>query len=147
MSSHVIAIDIDVYSAFVVIFNILCLEVAYDSMRLFYWYLHYIYDIILYLCIMYYTVCYLTGIFYAVVRQISMLSIDNKISVFCIEDGLSSSNCGGVGGRLFYREEFPTDLSAGVRAVKERHKGTLQFSIRWMRAHHHVSRYLGLDYV
>ena len=36
-SSHVIAIDIDVYSAFAVIFNILilCLEVACDSMRLF----------------------------------------------------------------------------------------------------------------
>ena len=29
MSSHVIGIDIDVYSAFAVIFNILCLEVAY----------------------------------------------------------------------------------------------------------------------
>ena len=87
MSSHVTAIDIDVYSAFAVIFNILCLQVAYDSMRLFHWYLHYIYDlsfIILYLCIMCYTVCYLTGIFYAVVRQISMLFIDNKISVFCI---------------------------------------------------------------
>ena len=52
-------------------------------MRLFHWYLHYIYDLILYLCIMYYTVCYLTGIFYAVVRQISMLFIHNKISVFC----------------------------------------------------------------
>ena len=39
MSSHVTGIDIDVYSAFAVIFNILCLEVAYDSMRLFYWYL------------------------------------------------------------------------------------------------------------
>ena len=84
MSSHVIGIDVDVYSAFAVIFNILCLEVAYDSMtmRLFYWYLHYIYDLILYLCIMYYTVCYLAGIFYAVVRQISVLFIDNKISVF-----------------------------------------------------------------
>ena len=35
MSSHVIAIHIDVYSAFAAIFNILCLEVAYDSMRLF----------------------------------------------------------------------------------------------------------------
>ena len=35
MSSHVIAIDIDVYSVFAVIFNILCFEVAYDSMRLF----------------------------------------------------------------------------------------------------------------
>ena len=51
MSSHVIAIDIYVYSVFAVIFNILCLEVAYDSMRLFYWYLHCIYDLILYLCI------------------------------------------------------------------------------------------------
>ena len=50
MSSHVIGIDIDVYSAFAVIFNILCLEVAYDSMRLFYWCLQYIYDLILYLC-------------------------------------------------------------------------------------------------
>ena len=40
MSSHVIGID--VYSPFAVIFNILCVEVAYDSMRLFYWYLHYI---------------------------------------------------------------------------------------------------------
>ena len=68
----------------IIIIIILCLEVAYDSMRLFHFYLHYIYDLILYLCIMYYSVCYLTGIFYAVVRQISMLFIDNKISVFCI---------------------------------------------------------------
>ena len=30
------------------------------------------------------TLCYFTGIFYAVVRQISMLFIDNKDSVFCI---------------------------------------------------------------
>ena len=51
-----------------------------------YWYLHYIYDLVLMLYIMYYTVCYLTGIFYAVVRQISMLFRDNKISVFCIID-------------------------------------------------------------
>ena len=50
MYSHVIAIDSDVYSAFAVIFSILCLEVAYDSMRLFYWHLHYVYDLILYLC-------------------------------------------------------------------------------------------------
>ena len=70
---HKTAIDIDVYSVFAVIFNILCLEVAYDSMRLFHWYLHYISDLILYLCIMYYTVCYLPGIFYAVVRQISVI--------------------------------------------------------------------------
>ena len=34
MSSHVIAVDVDVYSAFAVIFNLLCLEVAYDSMIL-----------------------------------------------------------------------------------------------------------------
>ena len=33
---------------------------------------------------MYYSVCYFTCIFYAVVRQISMLFIDNKDSVFCI---------------------------------------------------------------
>ena len=32
----------------------------------------------------YYTVCYFTCTFYAVVRQISMLFIDNKDSVFCI---------------------------------------------------------------
>ena len=85
MSSHVIGIDIDVYSDFAVIFSILCLEVAYDSMRLFYWYLPYICDLILYLCSMYYTVWYLTGIFYAVIGQISMLFIGNKISVFCSE--------------------------------------------------------------
>ena len=40
------------------------------------------------LCILmfvyYYTVCYFTCIFYAVVRQMSMLFIDNKDSVFCI---------------------------------------------------------------
>ena len=37
LSVHVFSCDIDVYSAFAVIFNILilCLEVAYDSMRLF----------------------------------------------------------------------------------------------------------------
>ena len=36
------------------------------------------------LMFMYYTVCYFTGIFYAVVWQISMLFIDNRDSVFCI---------------------------------------------------------------
>ena len=30
--------------------------------------------------------CYLPGIFYAVIRKISMLFIDNKISVFCIPE-------------------------------------------------------------
>ena len=35
---------------------------------------------------MYYTVCYFTGILYAVVRQISMLFIDNKDSVFCLQN-------------------------------------------------------------
>ena len=33
---------------------------------------------------MYYTVCYLTDILYAVIRQISMLFIRNKDPVFCI---------------------------------------------------------------
>ena len=33
----------------------------------------------------YYTVCYFTCIFYAVVRQISILFIDNTDSVFCIK--------------------------------------------------------------
>ena len=50
MSSHVIATEINVYSVFAVIFDILCLEIGYDSMRLFYWHLHYNYDLILYLC-------------------------------------------------------------------------------------------------
>ena len=36
MSSHVIGIDIDVYSAFAVIFNILCLEVAWNGGRIFF---------------------------------------------------------------------------------------------------------------
>ena len=43
-----------------------------------------------YLCFMYYTVCYFTGIFYAVVRQISMLFIDNKDSVHGVTFSLSS---------------------------------------------------------
>ena len=33
--------------------------------------------------LMFYTLCVFIGIFYAVVRQISMLFIDNKDSVFC----------------------------------------------------------------
>ena len=32
----------------------------------------------------YYTVCYFTCICYAVVRQVSVLFIDNKYSVFCM---------------------------------------------------------------
>ena len=36
------------------------------------------------LMFMYYTVCYFTGLFYAIVRQISVLFIDNKDSVFCL---------------------------------------------------------------
>ena len=32
----------------------------------------------------FYTVCYFTGIFYAVERQISMLFIDNKDSVYIV---------------------------------------------------------------
>ena len=83
MSSHVIGIDIGVYSAFAVIFSILCLEVAYDYEAVLLVFALYLWSyLVLMLCIMYYTVCYLTGIFYAVVRQISILFIDNKISVF-----------------------------------------------------------------
>ena len=36
------------------------------------------------LIVMYYAVCYFTGIFYAVVWQFFVLFIDNKDSVFCI---------------------------------------------------------------
>ena len=39
----------------------------------------------------YYTVCYFTGIFYGVVRQISMLFIDNNDFVFCMH-GVCSIN-------------------------------------------------------
>ena len=48
-------------------------------------------------CIMYWTVCYLTGIFDPDVRQISMLFIDNQISVFCIpcQQNQTSSALGG----------------------------------------------------
>ena len=80
MSSHVTGTDIDVYSAFAVIFNRLCLEVAYDYEAVLLVFALHLWS---YLVLMYYTVCYLTGIFYAVVRQISMLFIDNNISVFC----------------------------------------------------------------
>ena len=38
---------------------------------------------------MYYTACYFTAIFYAVVRQISVLFIDNKISVLFIDNKIS----------------------------------------------------------
>ena len=44
------------------------------------------YSVLYNICVimfMYYTVYYFTGIFYAVVRQISMLIIDNKDSVVC----------------------------------------------------------------
>ena len=75
MSSRVIAIDIDGYSAFAVVFNIHCLEVAYDSMRLFYWHLHYIYYLILYLCYVlciysyWYLLCSRKANFYVIHRQ------------------------------------------------------------------------------
>ena len=74
MTSRVIGIDTDVYSAFAVTFNILCLEVAYDSMRLFYWHLHYIYDLIcvhvLYCVLVYwYLLCSRKANLYAIHRQ------------------------------------------------------------------------------
>ena len=68
MSSHVIGIDTDVYSAFAVIFNILCLEVAYDSMRLFYWYLHYVLCIILCVIVLV-SLCSHKANFYVIHRQ------------------------------------------------------------------------------
>ena len=51
------------------------------------------------LMFMYYNVCYFTGLFYAVVRQISMLFIDNKDSVFCIPPmaRLGGKEDGGLG--------------------------------------------------
>ena len=39
----------------------------------------------------YYTVCYFTCIFYAVIRQSSMLFIDNKGSVFYIKMAVIAS--------------------------------------------------------
>ena len=48
---------------------------------------------------MYCTVCYFTGIFYAVVRQISMLMIDNKDSVLCVYLCVRVCVGGGGGGR------------------------------------------------
>ena len=44
------------------------------------------------LIFMHYTVCYFTGIFYAVVKQISMLFIDNKDSVSSRKDGSAEEN-------------------------------------------------------
>ena len=43
-------------------------------------------SIVSYFNIWYYAVRYFTGIFYAVVRQISMLFIDNKDSGFCVRE-------------------------------------------------------------
>ena len=61
----------------ILLVSFMCTYVHVLYCVLFYWYL---------LCVlmfMYYTACYFTGIFYAVVRQISMLFIGNKDSVFC----------------------------------------------------------------
>ena len=47
-----------------------------------------------------------------------------------------------------YGEQFPTDPSACVLAVKaESHKGTLQSRARWMLADKDDSQYLGLGYI
>ena len=48
------------------------------------------------LMFMYLIVCYFTGLFYAVIRQISMLFIDNSDSVFCI----STRSC--IGRKTFW---------------------------------------------
>ena len=43
--------------------------------------------------------------------------------------------------------QVPAELSAGVFAVKERYKSTLQSRSRWMRAHQYDSQDLGLGFV
>ena len=85
-------------------------------------------------------------------KGIKMPRIDNtetfKNALDRLEGGLSSSNCGGVeGGKTFAGKQFPTDLSAGVLAVKANHKGTLESHAPRMRAHPYDSWYLGLDYI
>ena len=50
--------------------------------------------------------CYFTFIFYAVVRQISMLFIDNKDSVFCVcvgggGEGTCARMCSSVHARVY----------------------------------------------
>jgi len=49
----------------------------------------------------YYTVCYFTCIFYAVVRQISMWFINNKDSVFCIRESKLLHTLGIVVDQVF----------------------------------------------
>ena len=80
---------------------------------------------------------------------IKMPRIDNtktfKNAQDRLEDGLSSSNCGGVGGgKTFAGEQFLTDLSAGALTVKANHKGTLESCALRMRAHPYDSWYLWL---
>ena len=71
----------------------------------------------------YYTVCYFTGIFYAVVKQISMVFIDNKDSVFCQQTPLApffivwNENAPG---------EFPLQIDfafAELRVSVHKHRG------------------------
>jgi len=53
-----------------------------------------------------------------------------------LEDGLSSSNCGRVGGgKTFAGEQFPTDRFAGALALKANRQGTLESRAPRMRAH------------
>ena len=80
---------------------------------------------------------------------IKMPRIDNtdtfKNAKDRLEDGLPSSNCGGVGGgKMFAREQFPTDLSAEALTVKANHKGTLESRAPRIRAHPYDSWYLGV---
>ena len=80
--------------------------------------------VLMFMC---YTVCYFTGIFYAVERQISMLLIDNKDSSVCIlYDPVSSLWPLGIKvviithilfGRSFGLHFLPTNSS--VRRVNE----------------------------
>jgi len=93
-------------------------------------------------------VVYMTPSNYAI--GIIMPRIDNtetfKNASDRLEDGLSSSNCGGVGGgKAFAGEQFPTDLSAGALAVKANHKGKLDSRAPRIRAHPYDPWYLGLS--
>ena len=122
VSVHVFSCECNWYwclFSFAVIFNTLCLEVAYDSMRLFYWHLHHIYDLILYLCSCV-ILCYLTGIFHAVVRKMSVLFIDTTISVFCIDRLLPHLHTHGTQwGFLFcFPSVFPSNVSCALQQLK-----------------------------
>ena len=70
----------------------------------------------------YYTVCYFTAIFYAVARQISMLFIENKISVFCI------TNCvrNATNIRSVFQVRHTLNKTIHITVTQERAQQSLQ---------------------